>query len=399
MLKTFIYSVLDSFGQEIKGVLFAENYEEALSKLRNQGYIVLELKEKSDKKAFFPFRKKFGIQELYTFTKEFNILLRSGIRVDLALELLIKTTTNEALKNILSQVLKDLKGGKSLSKAFEDTKKFTPLFITMIQVGETTGNLRSAFENLSDYFRFQIQFRSELINALTYPLFLVIASFLTLIFMFNFVIPKFFSLFYTTAYLPLPAKILIGLNKIFTFKNLFILFFSIFFIIFLKRFEGVKKILQIFYSYIFYLPIIGKLFLNFELSKFCYAMYSMLQSGIEFIKAFALSINLIQNSQLRNSLYATIDQIKSGRSIAEVFSQVYFLPEIVPHMISVGETSGELKDIFFELYQIFDERFKNQVKRLLVLVEPTVILVMGLIVGFIVLSLILTVVSISNIKF
>jgi len=154
-----------------------------------------------------------------------------------------------------------------------------------------------------------------------------------------------------------------------------------------------------FYSYIFYLPIIGKLFLNFELSKFCYAMYSMLQSGIEFIKAFTLSINLIQNSQLRNSLYATIDQIKSGRSIAEVFSQVYFLPEIVPHMISVGETSGELKDIFFELYQIFDERFKNQVKRLLVLVEPTVILVMGLIVGFIVLSLILTVVSISNIRF
>ena len=187
MLKTFIYSVLNSFGQEIKGVLSAESYEEALSKLRNQGYIVLELKEKSDKKGFFLFRKKFGIQELYTFTKEFSILLRSGIRVDLALELLIKTTTNEALKNILSQVLKDLKGGKSLSKAFEDTKKFTPLFITMIQVGETTGNLRSAFENLSDYFRFQIQFRSELINALTYPLFLVIASFLTLIFMFNFV--------------------------------------------------------------------------------------------------------------------------------------------------------------------------------------------------------------------
>ena len=127
-------------------------------------------------------------------------------------------------------------------------------------------------------------------------------------------------------------------------------------------------------------------------------MYSMLQSGVEFIKALKLSATLIQSHQLRNPIESLVEQIKEGKRIADVFSQVDILPEIVPNMIRVGEGSGNLKEIFFELHQMFDERFKNTTKRVLILVEPTIIVIMGLLVGLIVISLILTVMSVGSIK-
>jgi general secretion pathway protein F len=127
-------------------------------------------------------------------------------------------------------------------------------------------------------------------------------------------------------------------------------------------------------------------------------MASMLKSGIEFIKALKLSVGLIQNKYLRESIEPAIAQIREGKKIAAVFSHLPLLPNIVPNMIMVGEESGNLKEIFFEIHQMFDERFKNTVKRVLILIEPVIITLMGLLVGFIVISLILTVMSASNIK-
>ncbi len=127
-------------------------------------------------------------------------------------------------------------------------------------------------------------------------------------------------------------------------------------------------------------------------------MYSMLLSGVEFLRALRLSISLIQNATLRNALTPLVGQIREGRKIADVFAEISLLPDIMPNMIRVGEESSNLKEIFFELYTMFDERFKNSIKRLLTLVEPVIIVVMGVVVGFIVITLIMTVMSVSSIK-
>ena len=128
-------------------------------------------------------------------------------------------------------------------------------------------------------------------------------------------------------------------------------------------------------------------------------MHAMLNSGMEFIKALQLSVGLIQNRSLRAQLEPTIRQVQAGKGIADVFTQVEFLPELVPNMIRVGEESGNLKEIFAELHQVFEERFRASVKRVLVLIEPIIITVTGLIVGFIVIALILTVMNVGNIAF
>jgi len=305
----------------------------------------------------------------------------------------------EEVKDILSLVVVDIKAGKEVAQAFGNTGRFSHLFVTMIRVGEAVGNLQSAFENIAQYYRFQIQYKGEIRNALTYPIFLIFASLMTLVFIFSFIVPRFFSIFGTdTSALPLPAKVLHSMSGWLNFTYLGIAAVIIAAIIILKKFNPSKIRFPNLYPYLLNFPLLGKLILNLELSRFSYSMYSMLQSGIEFIKALKLSAALIQNHRLRSPIESLVEQIKGGKKIADVFSQVHFLPEIVPNMLRVGEGSGNLKEIFFELYQVFDERFKNSTKRALVLVEPAIIVIMGLIVGFIVISLILTVMSVGRIK-
>ena len=401
MLTSFTYSCIDSSGQEIRGVISTSDIKEAISKLRERGLTVVELVEKKTREGKrFSWKKGFGDQDVYSLSRELSILLRAGVRIDNALKLLISPTMKEELRDILSLVLAEIKAGKGVAEAFSGSGRFSPLFITMIHVGEAVGNLQTAFENIAQYYKFQIQFKGEIRNALTYPLFLVFASIVTLLVIFNFIIPRFFSIFGTnTAALPLPAKVLYTMSGWLSFTHLALVAgFITISVILWKKFNPLKVRMPNLYTYLLHLPFVGGFILNLELSRFSYAMYSMLQSGIEFIKALKLSAAIIQNQRLRTPIESLIEQIKGGKKIADVFSQVHLLPEIVSSMLRVGEGSGNLKEIFFELHQVFDERFKNTTKKALVLVEPIIIVIMGLIVGLIVISLILTVMSVGSIK-
>jgi general secretion pathway protein F len=400
MLMEFTYNCLDSAGKDSKGVITASDRVDAMVKLRVRGLTVIDLQAKEKKgKSVTLYKKSFNDQDVYNMARELSTLLRSGIRIDRAFELLIRSTSKQDLKGILSSALTDIKAGKGVAQAFDNAGRFSPFLISMIHVGEAVGDLRSAFENVAQYLKFQIQFKSEIRNAMTYPAFLIFASIAMFIFMFNFIVPKFFTIFGTnSSTLPLPAKILYTMSGWFSFTNIGIFAALIIALIVLKRIYPSRIKFPDLSIYFINLPIVGVLILNLEISRFSYSMYSMLQSGVEFIKALKMSASVIQNEHIRRAIAALVGQIKEGKKIADVFSQVYLLPEIVPNMIRVGEESGNLKDAYFELYQIFDERFKNSIKRVLILVEPIIIVFMGLIVGFIVISLILTVMSVSNIK-
>ncbi len=397
----FDYHCIDSSGRNIKGNISAEGMTEAKSMLRGRGLTVLELIAKEAKATKgFGFKKGIKDTDLYNVSRELGILLKSGIKIDRAFEILINSVSHPQLKENLSVILKDVKAGKTVAQAFIDTRRFSPLMTTMIYAGESIGDIRSAFENIAQHMRFQIQFKNEIRNAMTYPLFLIFASFLTLLVIFKFIIPRFFSIFGQNpeASLPLTAKILYSIGKFLGLTNIYFFVALILVIVISIRMIDIKELSSKIYSYLILIPLLRKLILYLELSRFSYSMYSMLNSGIEFINALKLSTGIMQQRQMRESMEPTINQIKEGKGIADVFSQVDFLPDIVPNMLRVGEESGNLKEIFFEMHQIFDERFKNSIKKILALVEPVVITVTGIIVGFIVISLILTVMSVGNIK-
>jgi len=391
---------MDSSGQDSRGVISAADRVAAMSQLRSRGLTVVELVEKETKQTRKVFlRKSFNDQDVYNMARELSTLQRSGIRIDQAFELLIRSTTKKDLQDILSLALADIKAGRGVGQAFDNTGRFNPLVISMINVGEAVGDLQSAFENIAQYVKFQIQLKAEIRNTMTYPIFLVFASIITFIFIFNFIVPRFFSIFgANTSALPVPAKILYTMSGWFTFTNIGIIIGLVVALFVAKKLYPSKVKLPNLDNYIIRIPVVGSLILHLELSRFFYSMYCMLQSGVVFITALKMSASIIQNERIRGPVASLVGQIKEGKKIADVFSQVQLLPEIVPNMLRVGEESGSLKEIFFELYQIFDERFKNSIKRALSLLEPIIIIVMGLVVGFIVITLILTVMSVSSIK-
>lgn len=397
----FEYKTVDSAGKALSGAISASDFKEAKFKLRERGFVVLDLtaKERTGEKRRLV-RKRIADQDIYDLAKELSILLRSGMKIDAALRVLIDSTLNQELKEALSQLLKDVSSGKGMARSLAETGKFSPLVVTTIQVGESVGDLKTAFENIATYMRFQINFKNEIRNAMTYPMFLIFASLMTLAVIFKFIVPRFFSIFgqASVASLPLPSRMLYSMSGALTLVNLVIFIALIAGAVVLGKTRYFKGFYHSAYASIIFFPLIGRLVLYLELSRFSYSMFSMLNSGVEFIKALDLSAGLIQNRHLRDSIEPSIGQIKEGKKIADVFSQIPLLPNIVPNMIAVGEGSGNLKEIFLELHQIFDERFKNAVKKVLILIEPVIITITGLIVGFIVISLILTVMGVSNIK-
>ncbi|MFO0753217.1 MAG: type II secretion system F family protein [Thermodesulfovibrionales bacterium] len=396
----FDYRCLDPAGRNITGTVAAEGVAEARAVLKERDLTVVELRAKAARPVKKrSFRKGVKDADLYNLFREMSILLKSGIKIDRALEIINSSLSSPALKENLSGILKDVRAGKTIAQAFADTGRFSLLTTTMLRAGESVGDIRSAFENIAEYLRFQIQFKGEIKNALTYPTFLIGASLLTVFVIFKFIIPRFFSIFgKNEATLPLAAKILYTIGNFLSLTNMYFLLLSVVLVFVMAKVVNTRRLLAKAYSYLIFLPLVGRLILYLELSRFSYSMYSMLNSGIAFITALKLSTGVIMDRRIREAVEPAVDQIKEGKGIADVFSRIRLLPEIVPNMLRVGEESGNLKEIFFEIHHVFDERFRNTTKRVLALVEPIVITFTGIIVGFIVISLILTVMSAGNIK-
>jgi len=398
MLKEYQCTYIESSGVEKKTVILAGDTKEAIQRLKEQGFVVTDIKERTKKEISLTLRKGITQQDLYNVANQLSILIRSGMKIDEALNLLISTSKKQKLKEVLTAVNQEIKAGQAVAKAMEKNKLFPSVFTSMVHVGESIGNLSTAFDNVAQYLKFQIELKREIINSLTYPFFLILASISTLIFMFNFIIPRFFAIFETTGTMPLPAKFIFAVATVFNIKNIFLLFAVAFILLLLKKYRvinfDIKKMIQFTNK----IPLVKSLIFYLELSRFSYSMHSMLKSGVEFIKAVKLSTDIIQDGALKDAFLSSINEIKKGKRIAEVYSQIAILPDVFTNLVIVGEESGNLSGIFLELYQIFNDRFKTAIRRFLTLLEPAIIVFMGLIVGFIIISLILTVMNVGAIK-
>lgn len=399
MLSEFAYSGIDPSGKEGRGTISAADRTEALARLRARGLTVTDLRQKESGGRLFSGSRKINSQDLYYLARELGTLLRSGMQIDKALEIIVRSSGKRDMQDTLSSILKGIRAGRSVTDSFRETGRFSPFLLSMIQNSEEIGQLATAFENIASYLQFQIRFRAEIREALTYPVFLVIASFVTFFVIFHFIVPRFLGIFgASAASLPGPARLLFALSGMLDPQNLIIVALAIAAVCFLGRLYPSGTRFSRLRGRVIDLPVAGKLILDLELSRFCYSMHAMLQGGVEFIKALRLSTGLVHNAGLREELAGAAGRIREGVKIADAFARVSNLPALVTDMIRVGEESGSLREIFFELHQVFDERFKNGVKRGLALLEPAIIIVMGLLVGFIVLTLIQTVMSVGSVK-
>jgi len=402
---TYSYQAINQNGEIVKGEILAVDKSEALKRINSTKLIPIEIKESVKGTLFKKINifksKKVKKEELMVFTRELSVMLKAGLPILRALKISIESNKERKLGEILENIYEELKKGESLASSLGMEKKyFSDFFINMVKTGERSGRLPEVLMNISKDLENSIFVSSEVKNALAYPVFLLLMSGFALFFIFSFVVPKFTIIIENLdVELPFYSKIVLGFGT-FMKKNLYLvltLFLGIIYLLFiLRKNEKFKYLLN---RFIFSLPVLNKLLVEIELSRFSHAFSILLKSGIEIINSIKMSIDSIGNLFLRKKFSEVPTSLKRGKSLHYSIEDIDVFPKIAVHMIEVGEETGKLPDLLEEISTLFMEKFRNSMKRFISLLEPIIITIMGVIIGFIVISLLSAIMSLNEIRF
>ncbi len=385
----------------IDSIIEASSRDDAIEKISQMGYMpVLVEKAAAGDAAAVSTNTRFSAQsvkskQVTTFTRQLSILLRSGVPILKSLTILADQSLNPGFKAVLSHIRSEVKDGKTLSSALIFYPQiFSPLYISLVRSGEDSGTLEESLLRISEYRYKQEQIVSSIRTALTYPVLMAIVGTGTVIFMLVFVMPRLLKIFTRMGQeLPLPTQILIIISNALTKRWVWVGLLSICIGIYFLIKEGFRsKKERLFLGLIqLRVPIFGELFLKAELARFSRTLEILLKSGIPLLKAIQSSLQTLDNEVLREQIRESYKAIEQGGSFGGTLNRTKIFPKFMVNLVIVGEESGKLEDALRELASTYENETDEAIKIMTNLLEPMMILVMGLIVGFIIVSMLLPV--------
>ncbi len=393
----YIYEALTIGGKSIKG-RFAGSFKDFQKYLKSQGLTLLSYKEKRVKLK----KGQFKDDDFASIVEELYYLINSGVKVDDALKLLIKSVSKESSYLFLRRVLEELKKGSQLSNAVNEAAKeigykISPLYISILSSGEEIGNVAYSLKTLKDFIDFKLTTTAEVKQALSYPLFLVGMSILMIFFVFIFVVPKFTEIFSADELDKIPyISQLVLKTGLFVNENLFFIL-GAFFLLIVGIFIYIKSANVNFTKFLYSLPYLKDMIIELELSRAFNSMGMMIKGGVEIDKAIKQSISLFSIEDLRSVFIEALSELKKGRPLSEVFAASSIIPPNVISMMSVGESSATMGEVSLSLADRFLQNFKLKTKKLLSLLEPVIVVFMGVFIAMVVVSIMLAVISINDI--
>ncbi len=388
-MKTFYYEGLQE-GKRVKGTLKARDRREAITKLKREGVKLLKLKEGKELTLKL-FQKKIPEEEIAFALIQLSTLLSSGIPLTKALELLARQTENEELSSAFVRIKNGIEKGESLQEAFSKAgvfPEFLPEMLSAVQRGE---NLEYIFQVAGEYLYKVSEFKSKVLSSVTYPAVIITFSFISLFIAVRFVVPRIASVLEGFGKeLPLITKFVILLANLLSYL-LFAL--PILLILFKFRTKFVSK--EKLHYYLLKLPVLGKLNLYFNLSRFARVLSMLLNAAVPLDHALELSVKSINNYYLRQKLEEVIPEVKRGKSLSSLLKEIPEIPEMFKNLVETGESSGELEKMLGMLSELYEKQAERTINFWLRIVEPAAILLIGLIVGIIVVSVILPLTEIT----
>jgi general secretion pathway protein F len=386
-------------GAIVEGIIEAGDERIALMLLKNSGVIPLKI---SSQKTGFQ-REKLSFRsaksELPAFTTELYALLNAGLPLDRCLNILSEITENKKMKDIILAILTSIREGSTFSDALEKYPKvFSGLYINMIRAGESSGALETVLNELIDFLDSSKELQDHVFSALIYPFILVITGILSIIVLVTFVLPKFSVVFRDlgTA-LPLPTQALIVISNIIisTWWIAVIVIIAGWFVLrnYLKTDKGRYNWDKL------KIIVMGDVILKLETARFCRTLGSLLRSGVPLLKAVKNARDIIGNYVISSALDKISSGIKEGKGIAKPLAEAKIFPQLALSMIKVGEEAGLLDAMLLKVADTYEKSLKVSVKRFVSFLEPALILGMGLLTGFIVISMLMAIFSITDIPF
>jgi len=406
-MPVFLYKGYATDGAVVKGTRDSENERTIKQSLRKEGIFVTELKEAQAKKEgaasrlnfqMPSFKERVSTQDLSTATRQLATLVGAGIPLVESIVALVDQTENPALKTVWADVKQQVNEGLGLGDSMEaHPKVFSPLYINLVRAGETSGAMDIVLGRLADFTESQAQMRSKLMGALFYPIVMIIMAMGVTTLLFVVVIPKISKIFESqNVALPLPTQVLIFLSD-FT-KNYW--FLAIFIMLALaygfKRYIGSTKGRAQWDSFLLTAPIFGPLVRMVAVTRFTKTLATLLASGVPLLTAFDIVKNVVQNTRLTRVIETARDCVKEGESIAAPIKRSGEFPPIVSHMIAVGERSGQLEEMLGKIAEAYEVQVDARLRMLTSTLEPLLLVVLGVIVAFIVFSILLPMLEISS---
>lgn len=405
MAPIFDYKALSTNGKTLKGIIEAETAKAARLKLKKQGLAVTAISEKTASKpsqsAGVPFiGNRVSVRETALMTRQLASLVKANIPLVEALNALVDQTENEKLKVILARVRQDVNEGASLAKATsQHPKVFDTIFVNMIEAGESSGTLGLVLLRLADLKETQMRLRSKIISAATYPaLMMGVAGFL-MIAIFTFVLPKLAKVF-ESMNKPMPAttKFLMGLSDIIVNWWFLIGIAAFIGFVILQRYINSPQGRPKWDAFKLELPVIGSLIRMIAVTRFSSTMSTLLGSGVPILTSMSIAKNLVGNVPIEKAVSQARENITEGQSIADPLRKSGEFPPMMIHMIAIGEKTGELPAMLDNVAQTYEEQINTKIDTMTGLLEPIMIIGMGIAVGFIVISVFLPLMEMSNIN-
>ena len=362
--------------------------------LERKGYHIFEIRPRSPLfQLNMPFagirRKKMKMPAFLAFNQELAALLRAGLPLLQGLDMMLERMEDATLRDVLTDIRDKVKSGEELSDAFASFgDMFPPLYASTLKAGERSGELEQVIRRFIRYLRLVMDAQKRVVSAMVYPSVLILLSIIMLIVMAIYVVPM-FAQFYTDLKAELPLITRVTLVVSYWLRDN-IVWLSISLGVGLFLFNGWRRSPagQIGIDRLrLKLPIMGSIFLLFSLSEFCRSLATLIAGGIPFVSAFEIANGAVSNVHIRRMIAPAIDQVRQGRGFNEALDETGIFPHMSIDMIKVGEATGSLDEMLASVADYFDEQVETRVERLLSLVEPVMLVVMGLMIGLLLVSI------------
>ncbi len=393
MAPMFNYVAKNREGEELKGSLEADNSSMVASQLKEKGYYVTSINEKKKRKSlgeYFKFRKRVKINDLAVFSQQFSVMINAGISLVEALGILRAQTEKATFKEVIAKVQEDVETGTGLAEAMSKYPEVFPdLYCQLIRAGETGGVLDTVLNKLAAHYERQDELNKKVKSALYYPIVIFIVAVAVVIFLLVKVVPQFVVMFEGFgAELPLPTRILLGSSE-FVQSYWYIILIILGIILFaISAYKNTPKGSYRFDKLLLKIIVVGDMMKKVYISRITSTLAILLDSGVDLLSSLAIVEDVVGNKVYGQILTDARIQVREGVNLSEPLTNRDEFPRMVVQMIKVGEEAGNIGEMLTKVSNFFDREVESSVDGAISLIEPVMIVLLAVIVGFVAISIV-----------
>lgn len=396
----FVYKVKTDAGDMLKGKVEAQTIEQATQLLRDRNWFIISVQpfQDSEFKSMMQIFDRVKFEDVVNFTRQLATMITAGLPLTEAFGIL-EQQSKPAMRKVIGLISKEIEGGSSLADAMakQEGSVFSRVYIALVRAGEAAGVLDTILKRLADTLEKQREFQAKTKSALIYPAIVTVAMIVVAFIMMTFVVPKLTSM-YTDfgAALPMPTQILISISNVFVKFWYIIIVGTVGGIYFLRKWKKTEQGARAFDKLFLKLPVAGILIKQVILTEFTRTISLLLSAGISLLTALDIVADAMDNVLYREAVRNVAKDVEKGVSLSDAISKYPLFPVLLGQMISVGEQTGKLDEVVLKISAFYESESEHAIKNLTTAIEPLIMIVLGVGVGFIMIAVIMPIYNLTS---